>query len=465
MNGGTSIGAGSDGCVFDGTFAPDGTFTVDDNLVTKVYPPKYNKVAQNEWKSMELVKNAIGEERVILAKGPPQPIASIPAEAWGSTGTSLHACGVLKKASDAGEAGILGLVLPRINGDLNDAKGTIVDSDEFNFLNEVLLKLGQANIVHMDIAARNIFYTLEDDEDDDEPQLYVGDFGSAFNFMAEDFDESIKRYVDRYKIRGNFLKCTRMDGIHPLTLLFIIYYDALLSGEETYSKLLKEVNDQKYKSMSDSIATRTWMCRTVRAVLDDPFFADCLNDEERYLREEMLASYNSLVDSISGDIQTIIYTHQKKMGTYAEAIKRKDAMKDYIQKRLRWSDRSVLDCLRMSYESKSEFNKQVIEDFIDQWFPDITKAYGGKRKKRGGSTCQTRRSEEKPTTKWNVATDEELLEEDPRIEEEIPLQLNPEDVPEASIPLLPYAGTSTGGKKHRKTLRKRQKRVKMSRRK
>lgn len=463
MNGGTSIGAGSDGCVFDGTFAPDGTFTVDDNLVTKVYPPKYNKVAQNEWKSMELVKNAIGEEGVILAKGPPQPIASIPAEAWGSTGTSLHACGVLKKASDAGEAGILGLVLPRINGDLKDYNQRIVDSDEFNFLNEVLVKLGQANIVHMDIAARNIFYTLDDY---DEPQLYLGDFGSAFNFMAEDFDESIKRYVDRYKIRGNFLKCTRMDGIHPMTLLLIIYYDALLSGEETYSKLLQEVKDQKYKSMSDSIAGRTWMCRTVRSVLDDPFFADCLNDEERYLREEMMDSYTNLVDSISANIETIIYTHRvPEMATYAEAIKRKDAMKNYIQKRLRWSDRSVLDCLRISYESKSEFNKQVIEDFTSQWFPDMSKIYAGKRKTRGGSTCPTRPSEEKPTTKWNVATDEELLEEDPRIEKEIPLQLNRDDTPEASIRPLPYAGTPTGGKKHRKTLRKRHKRVKMSRRK
>ena len=463
MNGGTSIGAGSDGCVFDGTFAPDGTFTVDDNLVTKVYPPKYSQVAQNEWKSMELVKNAIGEEGVILAKGPPQPIASIPAEAWGSTGTSLHACGVLKKASDAGQAGILGLVLPRINGDLNDAKGTIVDSDEFNFLNGELVKLGQANIVHMDIAARNIFYTLDDYDD---PQLYIGDFGSAFNFMAEDFDENIKRYVDRYKIRGNFLKCTRMDGIHPMTLLLIIYYDALLSGEETYSKLLKEVKDQKYKSMSDSIATRTWMCRTVKSVLDDPFFADCLNDEERDIRQDMIDSYTNLVDSISANIETIIYTHRvPEMATYAKAIKYKDNMKDYIQKRLKWSDRSVLDCLRMSYESKSEFNKQVIEDFTSQWFPDMSKVYAGKRKTRGGSTCPTRPSEEKPTTKWNVATDEELLVEDPRIEKEIPLQLNRDDAPEASIRPLPYVGTPTGGKKHRKTLRKRQKRVKMSRRK
>ena len=443
-----SIGAGSDGCVFDGTFTEEGDFTVEEDVVTKVYPPRYSYVAHNEWKAMELVKAATGGEGVILADGPPKPIATITEEAF-DYGTMNNACGTLRTESDAGEVGIVGLVLPRIEGDLNDYAGQVIAAEKFDELDAVFYKLSAANIVHMDVASRNIFYT-----NDGDLKLYVGDFGSAFDCMAEDFDANIKKYIKRYRLGSNFMGITRMDGIHPVTLLLAIFYEALIHGKKTYTSFMEFVEREKFMSNSRSIAKRTWMCRKIKAIIDELEEAGCWDEDDI---EQMKKSYNTLVDTIRVSIEVIIHTFQIKAPTYEDALTSKDFLMKNLQVFLtQLSDRSVLACIRMTYQNREDIDASTIDEFTKNWFPDLTKAdEGGKEVVAGGSKCTTRSSDQKPITKWNVATVDELFQDDPRIDEEFPLEPNPEGLQHPPTTAVLNFAKRVGGKKRRKTIRKR----------
>lgn len=373
LKGGDAIAAGSDGCVFDGTFAPDGTFTKDVARVTKVYHPAVANVAANEWAAMELVMAATGGVGVVVAEGAPIQIAKVPEDAWGDKPVLTSACEKLKAAKE-GEV-IMAMVLPKIDGTMIGNQ-KILDGAAFDKLKGAVDDLAVSNIVHMDFAARNIFYK----EEGGAVKLLLGDFGNTFKFVGADFDARIRGYVARYGFRGKFLACAKIDGVHPLAIALIVLYDALLAGKETYDTLIESIRSNGLLTKTEGIAEATWAVKRLRNIallhLDE--------DEVDRIFESIDRFSNTLATRLKMILE--IFAGEGRTYEIASVEKTMSGIKSILQKNLKRSDTCLLEILILSYQ-KDAFTASNIGALVDVWFPPPPKP-GGK-KKRGGAAAIT----------------------------------------------------------------------------
>jgi len=447
LRGGLSIAAGSDGCVFDGTFAKDGTFTRDPVRVTKVYLPQGKSIAENEWKSMELVRDATGGEGVVVAEGPPQMIDTVPESSFEddadrAAGRSGYGRGACEKLVDVlldpnPHPPLPALIIPRINGTLLDLyieemknnRRLVLPEASFAKLVPAVTKMGEKGIVHMDFAIRNIFYKKEGAVD----ALLLGDFGNTFK-LGGNIDKDIQDYVTRYNFRGagRFLACTKVDGVHPLAIALMILYDAFLTSEETYEKLLNdEIRKNNYLNRCQAIAESTWVARSLRNLAGrDPYTRPVVED---------------FINTLAVKLKTVIGIFAAPGRGYAEAKDAKSAIDAIVQKTLKRSDKCLLDVMILTYQ-KDALNSANITKLTQTWFPPPPPKPGGKQ--RGGAVDM----------KQADSLEAVLAQPDPKLTDD-PAGTAPESFPPIAEGLAQLEG---GVRKGHKTRRNR---VKMSRRK
>jgi hypothetical protein len=428
LRGGDAIAAGSDGCVFDGTFAPDGTFTKDAARVTKVYHPAVATVATNEWAAMELVRDATGGSGVVVAEGPPSRIAKVSDDAWGDKPMLTSACEKLKKAKE-GDV-IMAMVLPRIDGTLAGTQ-KLVDASAFAELKGAVDDLAARNIAHMDFAARNIFYK----KDGDATKLLLGDFGNTFRFVGGDVDGRVQGYVERYDFRGKFLACAKIDGVHPLTVAYIVLYDGLLAGKATYDALLADIRGNGFLTKTIGLAEATWVVKRLRLLAERK--SD--TEEEMPVKEAV----ERFAIALAGRFKTLLQAFAGEGRTFEEANgeRMKSVIKGLVQRNLMRSDKCLLDILILTYQ-KDAITVANIDALVAAWFPDPPKKTGGK-KTRGGALNEA------------ASLEDALAAKDPPLAEDT-TTVDPLQLPMADA--LALLGGRHRGQKTRRN------RVKMSRR-
>jgi hypothetical protein len=369
LRGGVAIAAGSDGCVFDGTFAADGTFTPDPKRVTKVYEPAMSKVAASEWAAMQLVKDATGGVGVVVAEGEPMTIAKIPDDAWGG-GISRSACEKLKAAKDGDT--IVGLVMPRINGTLLGLQGTLTEAS-FTDLRAAVNDLALENIIHLDFAARNIFYTKEGRD----IKLLLGDFGNTFKFVGSDLDTNVQAYVTRYNFRGQILASTKIDGVHPIAVLFIVLYDAFLAGKETYDAVLAQIRDQNLFAKVGSLATESWVVRRLVSL------------ELDVRNPDFSAAVEAFTAALERQFALVLPIFACPDRSYETATTSIAGIKSVLQRYLKRSDKCLLDLMALAYLPEKQTAAGLVA-LTATWFPSPAK--GGTR--RGGAAFKDAESVE-----------------------------------------------------------------------
>lgn len=435
MLGGKAIAAGSDGCVFDGVFDRDGTFTKDPDVVTKIYIPERKDVAENEWKAMELVRDATKNRGVVIANAPPHPVERIPPEAWENSKIG-HACQDLRRLPP-GTRGITGLEIPRINGTLlsleDEAlarrKDLVLTGDSFSEITEAIHGMHCDRLVHMDLAARNIFYAMTYDG---VVKLLLGDFGNTFK-IGDDIDTRVQTYLKRYEINhpDSFLACTKIDGVHPFAIALMILYNALLEGKPAYEALLKNIRDNDYLHKTVSIAEATWPVRVLRD----------LTAREPSIKTE--------VDAFVGVLATKL---KNIIGIFASPGRRYEDIDDAgvasirrtIQNTLRRSDKCLLHLMILIYQ-KGALTPNGVATLTSTWFPP--QSVKGGKKQRGGAGM--------PPSAENLES--VFKQPDPVLQNDV-ASSSPDSFPSVIEGLAQLDGGAN------KTTKTRRKRVKMSRR-
>lgn len=371
LRGGLSIASGSDGCVFDGTFAEDGTFTKDDARVTKVYSPQRADIAKNEWDAMNLVKSVVPDGKgVVVAEGPPQTIATVPETSF-EDGNKRNACEELDKVITSGNPhdAMLGLVLPRISGTLYELyidgfknnKKLSLPAMSFADIVTAVEKMGDAGIAHMDFAVRNVFYKEEGGNN----ILLLGDFGNTFK-IGDDIDERVKTYVNRYNLRGvgRFrVAISNIDGVHPIAVAIMVLYDALLAGERVYEDLLnKEIRAFSYVSRTRDLVDNMWAAKMVKSLKVDA------------------SVVNAFLDTLAKKLETVFGIFAAPGRGYKDAEAAQSGIRSILQKTLKRSDRCLLDLMVLKYQ-EGALTTENITKLTETWFPSPKK--GGKKQQGG----------------------------------------------------------------------------------
>lgn len=420
--GGKALATGSDGCVFDGTFAPDGTFTKSTTMVTKVFPPETAGVATNEYERMQEVKDATGGIGVLVTSDPLVTIAAIPGTAWeGEAIKTRHAC---KKVFESTAGPFVGLTLPLINGDFNGLKRDQripIPGDALADLSGALVTMKLARLVHMDFAARNIFYT----ETGGSLNALLGDFGATIS-LRSNFEANIRAYLTRYGLRGKILAFTKVDGLTPTALAQMILYDSLLEGKVAFEAVLKQIQDGKYIDRSLELAYETW---AGSRVLDS---SSGNSESDRF------------AELLGEDIERILTLYAGPDKTYEGVLAGKSALSNRLKYELSISDQRLFVILGNLYGASvlSEEQCKTINEF---WYPT---------RRGGGQSAADSRS---PLD--FIVTSQSSQPSAPR---RSALPTTDFDTPEEAFAQPDPVLSSVGAR--RRTRRKRARRVKMSRR-
>lgn len=356
MKGGKAIAAGSDGCVFDGTFAADGTFTKNADKVTKVFSPNRAAVATNEYERMQEVKAATKGVGVVVATDPLVTFASIPEEAWDNPQLkTFGACGTVSTSPGP----FTGLVLPRISGDLiNIGRARkLLPSESFEQLNAALEGMSKTRLVHMDFAARNVFYK----EEGGTITTLLGDFGTTVNLEDPAFDAKIQGYVERYRLRNKFVGCTKVDGIDPIAVAMMIGYDTLLQGKTAYEAFLQEILLKQYFQRTNRMAELTWVVRYLQdRSANDGSLAD--DDDGSWTVIEF-------TDDLADEFKKVLSMFMPSQpSTYEEVLAKKDEIRDELKSRLAESDTKLFTILVGSY-IMPVLDKSACTVIRNAWFP------------------------------------------------------------------------------------------------
>lgn len=246
--GGKAIAVGSDGCIFDGEFAPDGTFTPTESTVTKV---AVADIIEQEYAVTQRIAEITGGKGIVAARERVS-IANIPKTAWDNDklkSMTQGGCSKIQRGSP-----IAGLVLPKLEGTistLNDGPPLLFDD-----ITDAVRKMSAAGIVHMDMAQRNIFYTKEG-------VCLLGDFGSSMTVDDETLDANVQSYLAKYNFSGNFVAVMRTDSVHPVVMSIMLGYDAFLRGEDSYTKYVDMLKLKAYDATK--VADVTWVMKTLVA--------------------------------------------------------------------------------------------------------------------------------------------------------------------------------------------------------
>jgi hypothetical protein len=220
----------------------------------------------------------------------------------------------------------------------------------------------------MDFASRNIFYKKTDDG---RITLLLGDFGNTFK-IGDDFDARIKNVVDRYKLRGVGafrLGVMNTDAIHPIAVAILSVYDALLAGEEVYTKFL-DTEVREYAIHPEFLTSEAWVIRQM----------GFLNADASAFETAFTEKLRSVLGVFAGPGRG-----------YAEAIKSLPGIKSLLQRTLKMSDKCLLELMALRYGAGA-ITPERMQTLTDTWFPP-PKPTGGK--KRGKKTRASRRGKKK----------------------------------------------------------------------
>ena len=372
--GGKAIASGSDGCVFDGTFAPDGTFTKTEDTVTKVFTGPNVPIAEQEYAMMKRVAEATGGSGVLVSSIPPTAIATIPETAWENDQIkSFAAC---KKAVEQPTGPFAGLVLPRIAGtllDLRKRNELPLPASAFDAMDGAIRDMGTAKLVHMDLARRNLFYTINSDQS---KTVLLGDFGSTIDVTD---DAAIQAFVAKYGMQGKFTACMKTDGINPIALALMIGYDAFLRGKDAFEAYIQDLRAKRYYANTFSIATETWVAKTLdNALTDLTVDADTFTEFLTYLEKQ----FDQILALLSAEGKTYETVEAAKVG-----------FKSTVQRLLITSDRRMFEVVRL-LATKESVNSDDLRALSAVWFPNLIRpAQGGGARRiqrhRGGQTEYT----------------------------------------------------------------------------
>jgi hypothetical protein len=422
VRGGSALAAGSDGCVFDGTFASDGTWTKTTDTVTKVYKPSLQTIAADEYAAMVLVREATGGEGVVVASKEPVSIAKIDADspAWedsNQAAVSQKTCSEVK-----GGTNLTGIELPRIVGTLGSLRPTL-PTESFDLIEKAVEQMAKAKIVHMDFAARNIFYK-------EGPVLVLGDFGNTFQIREDDnyvdFDSRIKAFVAKYNFGKRFDAVSSIDGITPMAVALIVVYNALIQPtDELYNYVIGTLRST-YSKRTMELASLAWISKILSIGQHDAATKAALNDFMSGLQEFLM----KIIGIFTPEDRTYEVIREKFLGGVRKALIRQ----------LEQSDTRLLAFLKLRY-TQSPLTADGVRKLQEVMFG---KKQGGGRRRGGG--------------------EEDLLY--PSLEDALATKL-PELSPDSmKIPNIPIedALDQLGGTTRLK-MKTRRKRVKMSRRK
>jgi hypothetical protein len=330
--GGAAIAAGSDGCVFDGTFTPGGTFTPSADTVTKVYKPARASVANEEVAAMKLVKNATGGEGVVVtADDAPMTIAMIPDDAFPGPAESRGTCEEVKR-----EENVVGISMPRIEGTIMAfTQKPPVDPSAFASIETAVTKLSAAGIVHMDFAARNVFYKTVGGG----PMFLLGDFGNTFqiNDDDEDFDAKINDYLEKYTLEGKIVECMiGVDAITPMAITLMLMLQALKQGEEKYNIVQEKIRKNVVPSLFE-ITQSTVIMRTLTAI------------SMKVLNTDVSKIVDTFGETLEGSLLKIVNLFVPEGRTFDVAERFKGTIRTVLKRQLLSSDKRLLAMMKLKY--------------------------------------------------------------------------------------------------------------------
>jgi hypothetical protein len=191
--GGKALASGADGCVFDVRFSPDGSVEPVDGIVSKVFPKVKAAVAQNEFAILKRVNAVIPDGKGVVAGNPElKTIMDVKDEIGNkaSMGYAMNACGRIVSQKERGETPFYVLEYPRVDGSLAERKRGSLSLEAFDDAITAVHTLSAAGLIHMDIAARNVF--VKDDK------ALIGDFGNMININDEgNLLSAIQTYISK----------------------------------------------------------------------------------------------------------------------------------------------------------------------------------------------------------------------------------------------------------------------------
>lgn len=195
--GGKALASGSDGCVFDVRFLPDGSIQNVEGIVSKVFPKERANVAKNEFAILQEVNRVIPDGKGVVAGNPElKTISDMKDDATSKAKSDfgLNACARIVNQKQKGESPFYVLEYPRIDGSLSERRGDRLPLEAFDDAIVAVQKLSAEGLIHMDIAARNVF--VKDNK------CLIGDFGNMINISDENnLTSAIKGYLDKHMIK------------------------------------------------------------------------------------------------------------------------------------------------------------------------------------------------------------------------------------------------------------------------
>jgi len=238
--GGKAIASGSDGCVFDKKFDSSGNPIETSDTISKVFANSKKNVAEQEFSVQERIKSITGGVGVVVSKTRiiniiPEVKDSIPPELLKAEG-----CRSLDKDQKEKKTPQYAIEYPRIVGDM--IKTPSQPLKFFEKAVRALDLLSKGGIVHLDIAARNIFVIENPDKTQ---EAAIGDFGTAVDMRDP-------RYLDLVKSRvtditgghiGNVLgsdQITPFFGIAALMFFDKENSEKINEHKDSITNLLKE---------------------------------------------------------------------------------------------------------------------------------------------------------------------------------------------------------------------------------
>jgi hypothetical protein len=238
--GGTAIGSGTDGCVFDKTFDANGNPSDNPNIVSKVFSTQKESKARQEFKIQQKIRQITNGEGVVVSSMNQIKSAStikdnIPSEKLNSTG-----CTTLKRDIDSGNQPLFIIEYPRIQGDFRTIKGK-QPLQFFSKAQNALEKLSNAGIIHTDIAERNIFViNTGSNTSSSTIEAAIGDFGSAIDLKDPNVDNVL---VPRMTALGSrILEFFSSDQVTPFFGISALFY-LNRANPEKIKQLKQEIND------------------------------------------------------------------------------------------------------------------------------------------------------------------------------------------------------------------------------
>ena len=197
MHGGNAIAAGTQGCIFlpklllekDGNRRVHARNSTNTTKITKIF---YDKdTYKNELSLLRIVQKITGGLGVI-DYDPTQMDNRIDVLNSEIPSHLKSACSIIQQALARDEP-VYTMNQTKVLGSINFLPDKSNSLSFFKVGFEALLKLVTHNIVHLDIAQRNIFYTKDN--------AIIGDFGYGFDMTIDNqFDTNLDRFFNKHMI-------------------------------------------------------------------------------------------------------------------------------------------------------------------------------------------------------------------------------------------------------------------------